>query len=64
MKYPEGKTFYVRKEGESKVVEIRTKIEISGATKYLIDIKKGVFYYTTQAEFYDIPQGYTMLSVE
>ena len=59
----EMETYYLFKTSSSKVEEIRSKVEINGTTKYIIDKKSGVEF-VDAARFYDIPMGYKTMRIE
>lgn len=50
-----GQNFYVLQNGKSKVLEIRKVLDFPSGKKYLIDVKKGVSFYTSKEEFYYVP---------
>lgn len=61
---PEGKDFYFKKIGESKVLEIRKVLNFGSGTKYLIDRSKNNFGYVSMHEFYYVPHGYEMYRID
>ena len=61
---PEGKTFYLMKNGVSKVQEIRIVMHLESGIKYLIDIKKGQSKFVSKEEFYFVPEHHTLLKIK
>ena len=61
---PQGKLFYIVQNGQSKVREIRTVVEINGMKKYRIDRKKNQFGYVSMSEFYAIPTNCNMQKID
>jgi hypothetical protein len=61
---PEGKLFYIVKQGQSKVLQIRKVVKINGTKMYLIDQPHSSILNVSLGEFYTYPTDCNMIKVE
>ena len=61
---PEGRLFYIQREGQSKIFEIRKVCHFTSGVKYLIDRKMNDFSWVDINQFYYVKPGYKMNRIE